>query len=477
MTVLTLAFLALTSYLIWAALIYPIFFSPLSRLPSAHPLARVTSYWIAYVRWSKQELRTIHAAHSRCGPVVLLGPNEISVNCVKGGIQTVYSGGFEKDTWYNLFTNYADTPNMFSMAHSKVHATRKRMMSNIYSKSFLQASPTLTALTSAIVSNRLAPRLDGLASDGKAFNVYAELAAATMDFVTGYQFGAASSSNFIQDVDRREEYLDWYTRRIGYSFWPQEHPRLTAFLSRLGIELVPKHVSEANSAIEDWTMAMCDGATSFLRSSGASKVDDVPEDEQINFPMVFSQVSGAMAKSKDYADVEAEQSRLEVASEMLDHLAAGFDTSSITLCYVLHELSQQPDIQAKLREELRSLTTSTSVVSSKDLDALPFLDAVLQETLRLRTAIPGPQPRITPPGGCSLGPDGEYSSIPGGMRISAQAHSLHRNAEVFDQPDEWLPSRWLEADEEKAREMRRWFWAFGSGGRMCVGSNLAIYSE
>jgi cytochrome P450 len=397
----------------------------------------------------------------------------------------VYSGGFEKGTWYDLFTNYADTPNMFSMACSKVHATRKRMMSNIYSKSFLQASPTLTALTRTIILDRLVPRLDELASDGKGFNVYSELAAATMDFVTGYQFGAAQSSNFIRNVGLREEYLDWYTRRIGFNFWPQEHPKLTEFMSSLGIELVPKHVSEANSAIEDWTVAMCDAATTFLRSSGALKVEDVPQDEQINYPMVFSQISTAMSKSKDYADIEAGQRRLELASEMLDHLAAGFDTSSITLCYVVHELSQRPDVQAKLREELRTLIAPMSpertdlkdVVSSKQLDALPYLDAVLQETLRLRAAIPGPQPRITPPGGCSLGPQGEYDRIPEGIRISAQAHSLHRNAEVFDQPDKWLPSRWLEVDEEKAKEMRRWFWAFGSGGRMCVGSNLAIYSE
>ena len=398
------------------------------------------------------------------------------MNCVKGGIQTVYSGGFEKGDWYDIFTNYADVPNMFSMAHSRPHATRKRMMSNIYSKSSLQASSTMTALTKTILEDRFVPRLKKFAETGEEVNIYAELAAATMDFVTGYQFGASQSSNFIQDVKFREEYLDWYTRRIGYNFWPQEHPRLTYFLSKMGTKLSPDFVGTANDEIERWTLSMCDRATEFLRRTGASRVDDVSGDEEVNFPMVFAQMVSAMSRSKEYSGVEAEQRRYEVASEMLDHLAAGFDTSSIVLCYVVYELSKHPDIQVKLREELRSLHPHITP-AAKDLDGLTYSDAILQESLRLHAAIPGPQPRITPPEGCLIGPEGEGGRIPGGIRISAQAHSLHRNPEVFEKPNEWMPSRWLDASEDKLKEMRRWFWAFGSGGRMCVGSNLAIYRE
>jgi hypothetical protein len=55
---------------------------------------------------------------------------------------------------------------------------------------------------------------------------------------------------------------------------------------------------------------------------------------------------------------------------------------------------------------------------------------------------------------------------------------LHRNGAVFADPEAWEPSRWLRAaDDPQLREMNRWFWAFGSGGRMCVGSNLALYRK
>jgi hypothetical protein len=480
-------FIAAAAQLTWTTLIYPIFFSPLSKIPAAHPLARVTAWWITWIRYSRCELSTIHEAHQRLGPVILLGPNEISINCVKGGIQTVYSGGFEKGDWYDIFANFENVRNAFSMPLSKQHSSRKRMLSNIYSKSFLQASLTLAAATKTILFERLLPRLEGFATTGEAFDIYSELSGMTMDFVTGYQFGLGSSSNFIQDVTFRKKFLNWYTSRIGFNFWPQECPKLYAFLGRLGFQMVPDHVGTANESIEQWSLAMCDAATDYLRLTGVSNVDDLPSDEAINFPMVFSQMMTSMSKSKECQSMEAGKRRLEVASEMLDHLAAGFDTSGITLCYMVHELSQRPDVQKALRKELLTLDPPLSraqhqhetadIPSGKQLDALPLLDAVLQETLRLRSAIPGPEPRITPPGGCSLGPEGEYGRIPGGIRISAQAHSLHRNPDVFQDPGAWKPNRWLDADKDKMKEMRRWFWAFGSGGRMCVGSNLAIYRK
>jgi hypothetical protein len=86
--------------------------NPLRKVPAAHPLAHFTSLWIHSVRWRGIENATLKAAHDRLGPIVCLGPEEISVNCVKGGIRDVYAGGFEKSNpkdgynWYGFFSNY-----------------------------------------------------------------------------------------------------------------------------------------------------------------------------------------------------------------------------------------------------------------------------------------------------------------------------------------------------------------------------------
>ncbi|KAH6633339.1 cytochrome P450 monooxygenase-like protein [Boeremia exigua] len=457
--------------------------NPVRKIPAAHPLAPFTSLWISSIRWRKIENATLKTAHDRLGPIICLGPQEISVNCVKGGIRDVYAGGFEKRdaksgyNWYGFFTNFG-TPNMFSTGMNKPHSLRKRMLSNIYSKSVVVASPVLQAQVSTILYQRLLPRLASIYSGaGKGvFEVSSLISASTMDIVTSYIFGLKASSNLLDDPDQLTWFLGLYKSRHGWTFWPQEFPWLTGFLRKwLGIRLSPKWVDTANAEIEQWTRNMCDCAALVVQQ-GRAKTEEVPS--------VYQQLSAAVAKEAKKNDVGEVDLRSVIASEVLDHLAAGFDTSAITLTYVVHELSTHKEVQSRLQQELLNISPRLNTSSSPDLpdpkvmDALPVLHAVIWETLRLHSAIPGPQPRYTPPQGCQLGPSGEYF-VPGGVRVSASAGILHQNEDVYNCASEWRPERWLnleKLDEEKRKDMEtRWFWAFGSGGRMCVGSHLAVY--
>jgi cytochrome P450 len=148
-------------------------------------------------------------------------------------------------------------------------------------------------------------------------------------------------------------------------------------------------------------------------------------------------------------------------------------------------MSRHPELQQKLRDEV--LTLSPQIIwppktkedfdlpSPKSVDGLPLLHAIIMETLRLHAPIPGMEPRLTPVGGCTLA---GYTNIPANVQVSAMAYALHRNEEVFPEPERWDVERWLKpADSADLKEMMRWFWAFGSGGRMCIGSNLAMQGE
>lgn len=380
---------------------------------------------------------------------------------------------------------------MFSMARNKPHSARKRMLSNIYSKSFLQASRALTDMTAELLNHRFIPQLRDFAACSTNFNIFAVFSGITMDFVTSYLFGLGAGSNLVQDVQRRDHFLKLYISRQDYAYWYQEWPKLSAFLLRLGYDLTPEHVYKANAEIDEWALKMCDDAEIALSQYGSQT--DKDSDSLLNYPIVYAQIKSATEKEAgktalDVEKVDQSQQRMEIASELLDHLAAGFDTSGITLTFLAQELSRLENaaIQSRLREELQSLELDpeTKLPNAKTLDAAPYLHAVLYETLRLHAAIPGPQPRTTPhvQGGTTLGPNGEYPGIPGGLRISAQAWSLHRNADVFPEPESFKPGRWLVEQDGKVEanaggDMNRWFWAFGSGGRMCVGSNLAIYRK
>jgi hypothetical protein len=76
-------------YALYRFVVAPVFISPLAKIPAAHPTSSFSPAWILWTRWCSRENATVLDAHERLGPLVRLGPNEISVNCVNGGIRTV----------------------------------------------------------------------------------------------------------------------------------------------------------------------------------------------------------------------------------------------------------------------------------------------------------------------------------------------------------------------------------------------------
>lgn len=89
MAVPLLLFAFLILYVVYRYIVHPLVVSPLSRVPNAHPTAPFSSAWILWTRYVGKENVTVYNAHKRLGPMIRLGPNEISVNCVDGGIRTV----------------------------------------------------------------------------------------------------------------------------------------------------------------------------------------------------------------------------------------------------------------------------------------------------------------------------------------------------------------------------------------------------
>jgi cytochrome P450 len=167
-------------------------------------------------------------------------------------------------------------------------------------------------------------------------------------------------------------------------------------------------------------------------------------------------------------------SDLDIASECADHLLAGIDTTADSLMFLIWALSrpQNGHIQRKLREEVRSIpdiAIVNGVPSAEICDKLPYLDAVTKETLRLYAPLPASEPRSSPRDTVI-----DKHHIPIGTVVSMSPFNLHRNPEVYRDPLEWKPERWLKSSEKELMEMKKWFWAFSSGGRMCIGLQYAL---
>src|SRR6266536_3816136 len=196
-------------YLTYAYIIHPLFFSPLSKIPSAHPTSHITSLWLSHIRRKGALNRTIHSLHLKRGPVIRLSPSYISANSTST-LRTVYVGGFEKPRWYgDNFANYG-LPNLVTMMESKPHSVQKRMMANVYSKSYLQKSEDIKVISRVIIHDRLLKGLDQAATRGKDVDVLSLGQALGFDFTSAFLLGLQNGSNFVGNAKEHKQWQDWY---------------------------------------------------------------------------------------------------------------------------------------------------------------------------------------------------------------------------------------------------------------------------
>jgi hypothetical protein len=386
--------------------------------------------------------------------------------------------------------------NMFSMVERQPHAKRRRMFGNIYSKSALHSSAVIQELCQAVFVERLLPIIASAAGTGTPLNMLEYGSAVYSDFTTAFVFGIQSASNFLQDKNSRNSWIANKKVMTDITYWMFAFPPIIAsLLNRLGINLMDPKINSAMEGINNHYLNMLQTTETLSDPSKMSLVEN--ENGKWTEPVVYKQLLTQLQSSNEKSPASflpVSHLRLTIASELMDHLVAGTETSGWTLAYLMLELSKRPQLQSTLRKELLSLsppvlypagatdsgssTAEKSLPSPRAIDALQLLDGIVLETLRVHAPVAGSQPRTTP----SSNPQSPtvilgYHNIPPGTRVSAQAYSLHRNSEVFPDPDRWKPERWLEATPEERNEMLRWFWAFGSGANMCLGNHLAILGE
>jgi hypothetical protein len=175
--------------------------------------------------------------------------------------------------------------------------------------------------------------------------------------------------------------------------------------------------------------------------------------------------------------------QISIASEIMDQTLGVIHVFPTVLIFACWHLSKDQCIQSRLRRELRAAANDQDTMQGdqfpdpKVLEGLPVLNAVVMETLRLNGPNTGQELRITPKGRQTK--LGQFDNIPGGVIVSSSPFCLHRAKEVFPDPDEWHPERWLpEASAWHGNgEAQKWFWAFSSGPRGCPGNLLAQFCK
>jgi len=167
-----------------------------------------------------------------------------------------------------------------------------------------------------------------------------------------------------------------------------------------------------------------------------------------------------------------------VFTYVMSNIAAGSDTIATTLCAMVYYMLKNPQTLEELHMELDNASIR-SAVSWKTAQTLPYLDAVVQETLRIHPAVGVELERIVPQGGYTT-PDGQY--LPAGTIVGVNAWIVHHDRDIFgENTDSFIPNRWLQRQDESMEvwhtrrgRMRDTIFTFGAGKRVCMGKSLAL---
>ena len=137
--------------------------------------------------------------------------------------------------------------------------------------------------------------------------------------------------------------------------------------------------------------------------------------------------------------------RSELTAEALTQLIAGSDTTSNTSCALLFHCLTHPNVVKKLQAELDEALPSDDVPTFEQVKDLPYLDMVIQETLRIHSTSSQGLPRVVPPGS---GVDVSGHHFPQGVVLSVPAYVMHHSQEIWGpDADEYRPERWEKVTE------------------------------
>ncbi|PHH85273.1 hypothetical protein CDD83_664 [Cordyceps sp. RAO-2017] len=348
----------------------------------------------------------VHALHARYGPVVRISPHEVDV-ADPSAAQRIHRArsGFLKSPFYSLLIT--DSSSVFNEIRPEVHRKYKRLLTGPMSETGLKAFlPRIDGkVRLAIDRMRSENKIRGAADIAKWFMFLSFDIIGDLTF--GESFGQLESGRKTQSVD------DFVS--LGFvgglrSMFPT--------IAKISLFL-PIPVFRNATKIQYRTFDYAEKALSRHRT----RVEQTGSDLR---PTVFSRLYTAEA--------EETWSPIEIRDNAQVFIVGGSDTTANSMIYLIWAVCKIPQVKAKLLKELEILQQGYGY---EDLRDKSYLNCIVNETLRLYTALPAGLPRLVPTGGAELA--GHF--IPEGATVMTQAYSLHRDENAFPDPYRFYPER------------------------------------
>ncbi|KAM3420751.1 hypothetical protein BST61_g3999 [Cercospora zeina] len=206
---------------------------------------------------------------------------------------------------------------------------------------------------------------------------------------------------------------------------------------------------------------------------------DVAENRQVSYVMSHARGDRRLANKEPRVDIwglvmeregETGLSREEMYSNAHLFMIAGTETTATLLSGLLYHLLDRPETLQRLSSEIRSAFADEGDITIEKLPALKYLQACLDEGLRMYPPVPAAMPRVT------VEPtviDGNV--VPPGFSVGATTLCAFRNPDNFHLPNEFHPERFLNESILFSDDRKSAFQPFLTGPRGCLGKNMAYH--
>ncbi|KAL6653695.1 hypothetical protein ACP70R_008619 [Stipagrostis hirtigluma subsp. patula] len=200
-------------------------------------------------------------------------------------------------------------------------------------------------------------------------------------------------------------------------------------------------------------------------------LDSLIQDHESKYDTTEDDFIHVLLSVREEYDLTKEQMK----AILLDVFFGGIETSSSLLDFTMAELMRKPEVMNKLQAEVRRQILpdgEEALISEADIADMPYLKAVIKESLRLHPVVPLVPPHFSM-ASCNI--DGY--EIPPGVRVLVNAWAMGRDARFWDDAEEFIPERFLDGGSSTnvsflGNDFQ--FLCFGAGRRMCPGMNFAM---
>ncbi|KAG2416045.1 hypothetical protein HFD88_007237 [Aspergillus terreus] len=346
--------------------LYNLFLHPLRSVPGPF-LAKVSPLWNTYIALTAQQPFKIKEAHERYGPVIRIGPNELrfASPTAMTKIYTQGKGAPLKAGFYSQAIPIKEQ-HSFSIVDKHQHLARKKLISRCFSPShqakFLEGVKELSIDLNRLLARKASESVDNVVDVYHLLNMFT--------FESVYLLSFEEPLRMIK-TGEEHRLMHLANRTAASLVIAVVLPFTRRFLYR-----IPGRMFDDFRAVHEWKQYYIDRMRALTKSSQSPFLSQLlnTTSEEHNRPLNES----------------------EAAEELIALMFAGSETVGVTMNWLLWELAHHPEVQEKLFKEICEVMPSpTSSVPYDELANLPFLRAVIKETLRVHTAILGPFPRVT----------------------------------------------------------------------------------